>query len=60
MDTRQAQESGQAGEPAPQRDPAPPMRQVFAAEGGPAKEGRGEPAVATDGQLVEAGYGHGV
>jgi hypothetical protein len=41
------------------REPANPGRPVFAADG--ARENRvSEPAVATDGQTVEAGYGHGV
>jgi hypothetical protein len=62
MDNRQSQEtSSQFGEPAGAREPAQPLRQVSAAEPTAAKEVRAaEPAVATDGQLVEAGYGHGV
>jgi len=61
MDNRQPQETSRPfGELAGSREPAQPMRQVFAAEP-TAKEVRAaEPAVATDGQLVEAGYGHGV
>lgn len=62
MDDRQSQEtSRQFGEPAGSREAVQPIRQVFAAEPTTTKEVRAaEPAVATDGQLVEAGYGHGV
>jgi hypothetical protein len=50
----------QSRDTSPAREPASPGRQMFAAEG-TARENRvSEPDVATDGQLVEAGYGHGV
>jgi hypothetical protein len=42
------------------REPANPRRPVFAAEGAARENRVSEPALATDGQTVEAGYGHGV
>ena len=42
------------------RDGDEPRRQLVAAQGTARDSRVTEPAVATDGQLVEAGYGHGV
>jgi hypothetical protein len=42
------------------REAANPGRPVFAAEGAARENRVSEPAVAIDGQTVEAGYGHGV
>jgi hypothetical protein len=46
--------------PTPSRDRVDPARQVFASDGSRREARVGEPAVGTDGQIVEAGYGHGV
>ena len=42
------------------RDPGDPKRQMFAAPPSAREDRMSEPAVETDGQMVEAGYGHGV
>jgi hypothetical protein len=42
------------------REPVDSGRQVFASDGFTREKRVAEPVVATDGQLVEAGYGHGV
>ena len=42
------------------RDGGEPRRQIVAAQGTAPDSRVTEPAVATDGQIVEAGYGHGV
>ena len=57
---REAKETGsQAGDQAERREPAPPAPQAFAAAPG-TNAAMSQPAVASDGQLVEFGYGHGV
>jgi len=56
----QAAEAPQQAPDASAREPVDPGRQMFVSQG-KARENRvSEPAVATDGQIVEAGYGHGV
>jgi hypothetical protein len=50
----------QAGNTGPPREAADPRRQAFACDGSATDTRVSEPAVETDGQLAEAGYGHGV
>ncbi len=50
----------QFGENAAQREPVQAPRQVLATDAASRDARATEPAVGTDGQLVEAGYGHGV
>jgi hypothetical protein len=42
------------------REPVEPRQQTFVTQATARDSRVAEPAVATDGQLVEAGYGHGV
>ena len=57
---RQSQTTSPFGEHGDRREPAPAARQVFAAENQTKDVRLTDPPVAIDGQLVEAGYGHGV
>jgi hypothetical protein len=51
--------SRQAGEPPERREPAPAARQSFT-DPAVKETMTAQPAVASDGQMVELGYGHGV
>ena len=42
------------------REPGDPKRQMYTSQASPREDRISEPAIETDGQLAEAGYGHGV
>jgi hypothetical protein len=42
------------------REPGDPKRQMHASQASPGENRVSEPDVETDGQMIEAGYGHGV
>ena len=62
MDNKQqtADAAAQSRSAAASREPASPGPQMCAAPASSKDARMSEPPVATDGQLVEAGYGHGV